>query len=140
MIGSLGKAVIFTGSQAPMMELQRDATDNLLGSLVIAGHFMIPEVCFHFNFQLFRGGRVAPSSPNHPSLATVGITITINWGLITRPSTLTPFHISKYPPGTAHVACLGILPGILPEMIEGVLKLEGLGGLVLETFGSGNAR
>jgi len=148
MIGSLGKAIIFTGSQAPMAELQSDATDNLLGSLIIAGHFMIPEVCLYFGFKLFRGNRVtksnaaafnAFSSPNHPPLATVGINITINWDLITRPSTLTPFHISKYPPGTSHVACLRIFPGILPEMIEGVLKLEGLRGLVLETFGSGNA-
>ncbi|KAF8472072.1 asparaginase-domain-containing protein [Kalaharituber pfeilii] len=148
MIGSLGKAIILTGSQVPMTELQNDATDNLLGSLIIAGHFMIPEVCLYFNFKLFRGNRAtktnavgfnAFSSPNHPPLATVGINISINWNLITRPSTLTPFYISPYPPGTAHVACLRIFPGILPEMVEGVLKVKGLRGLVLETFGSGNA-
>lgn len=34
---NLGKPVILTGSQAPMLELQNDATDNLLGSLIIAG-------------------------------------------------------------------------------------------------------
>lgn len=148
MIGSLGKAIIFTGSQAPMTELQSDATHNLLGSLIIAGHFMIPEVCLYFNFKLFRGNRVtksstiafdAFSSPNHPPLATVGINISINWNLIDRPSTITPFHILPYPPGTAHVACLRIFPGILPEMVEGILHLKGLRGLVLETFGSGNA-
>ena len=44
MLQNLGKPVILTGSQAPMLELQNDATDNLLGSLIIAGHFMIPEV------------------------------------------------------------------------------------------------
>ena len=148
MIRSLGKAIILTGSQAPITELQNDATDNLLGSLIIAGHFMIPEVCLYFNFKLFRGNRVtksnavgfnAFSSPNHPPLATVGINISINWNLITRPSAITPFYVPPYPPGTAHVACLRIFPGILPEMIEGVLKLHGLRGLVLETFGSGNA-
>lgn len=40
---------------------------------------------------------------------------------------------------TAHVACLRIFPGILPEMVRGVLKLKDLKGLVLETFGAGNA-
>lgn len=46
---NLGKPVILTGSQAPMLELQNDATDNLIGLLIIAGHFMIPEVCLFFN-------------------------------------------------------------------------------------------
>lgn len=55
MLQNLGKPVILTGSQAPMLELQNDATDNLLGSLVIAGHFKIPEVCLFFNYKLFRG-------------------------------------------------------------------------------------
>jgi lysophospholipase len=37
------------------------------------------------------------------------------------------------------VACLRIFPGIKPEMVDAVLRLEGLRGLVLETFGAGNA-
>lgn len=57
MVSNLGKPVILTGSQAPMSELQNDATDNLLGSLIIAGHYMIPEVCLFFNHKLFRGNR-----------------------------------------------------------------------------------
>ena len=57
MLQNLGKPIILTGSQAPMLELQNDATDNLLGSLIIAGHFMIPEVCLFFNYKLFRGNR-----------------------------------------------------------------------------------
>ena len=36
--------------------------DNLLGSLIIAGHFMIPEVCLFFNNKLFRGNRVTKVS------------------------------------------------------------------------------
>jgi hypothetical protein len=30
-------------------------------------------------------------------------------------------------------------PGIKPEMVDAVLKLDGLRGLILETFGAGNA-
>ncbi|KAH0610754.1 uncharacterized protein H6S33_011181 [Morchella sextelata] len=147
MINNLGKSVILTGSQAPMSELQNDATDNLLGSLIIAGHYMIPEVCLFFNHKLFRGNRAtktnahdfhAFTSPNFPPLARVGISANINWPLIERPSTMQPFSVQTSL-STAHVACLRIFPGILPEMVRGVLALKNLRGLVLETFGAGNA-
>ncbi|KAG0635429.1 asparaginase-domain-containing protein [Tuber brumale] len=146
MISNLGKSIILTGSQAPMAELHNDATDNLLGSLIIAGHYMVPEVCLFFNHRLFRGNRAtksnahdfrAFSSPNFGSLGKVGISTNINWNLVNRPSTLAPFSVQTSL-STAHVACLRIFPGILPEMIEGILALKNLKGLVLETFGAGN--
>lgn len=34
-----------------------DASDNLYGALLIAGHFRIPEVCIYFNHKLMRGNR-----------------------------------------------------------------------------------
>ena len=37
MLRDLGKPVVLTGSQAAMAELGTDATDNLLGALIIAG-------------------------------------------------------------------------------------------------------
>jgi lysophospholipase len=148
MLQNLGKPVVLTGSQAPMLELQNDATDNLLGSLVVAGHFMIPEVCLYFNNKLFRGNRttkVAASdfsafdAPNCPPLAvTTSMRTNVNWDMVHRPTTLEHFRIQTNL-DTAHVACLRIFPGIKPEMVDAVLKLDGLRGLVLETFGAGNA-
>lgn len=148
MLQNLGKPVILTGSQAPMLELQNDAADNLLGSLVVAGHFMIPEVCLYFNYKLFRGNRatkVAASdfaafdSPNCPPLAvTTSMRTQVAWDLVRRPTKLEHFSIQTNL-DTNHVACLRIFPGIKPEMVDAVLKLEGLRGLVLETFGAGNA-
>ncbi|KAF1954234.1 asparaginase-domain-containing protein [Byssothecium circinans] len=148
MFHNLGKPVILTGSQAPMMQLQTDAQDNLLGALIIAGHFMIPEVCLFFNFKLFRGNRTtkissddfqAFGSPNLSPLAAItSLRTNVNWSLIYRPTDMLPFSIQTKL-DTAHVACLRIFPGMKPEMVDAVLRLEGLRGLVLETFGAGNA-
>ena len=148
MLQNLGKPVILTGSQAPILELQNDATDNLLGSLIIAGHFMIPEVCLFFNHKLLRGNRTtkisasdfeAFASPNFPPLATISSLKThVSWELIYRPTHIKAFCIQTNR-ATGDVACLRIFPGIKPEMVDAVLKLDGLKGLVLETFGSGNA-
>ncbi|KAK0637782.1 60 kDa lysophospholipase [Lasiodiplodia hormozganensis] len=148
MLQNLGKPVILTGSQAPMMQLQNDATDNLLSSLVIAGHFMIPEVCLFFNFKLFRGNRCtkvsaddfnAFASPNLAPLATItSLRTNVQWNLVHRPTSVHPFSIQTNL-DTAHVACLRVFPGIKPEMLDAVLRLDGLKGLVLETFGAGNA-
>ncbi|KAL8922433.1 MAG: hypothetical protein Q9208_005155 [Pyrenodesmia sp. 3 TL-2023] len=148
MLQDLGKPVVLTGSQVPVAELQNDATDNLLGSLIIAGHFMIPEVCLFFNYKLFRGNRAiktsatdfaAFASPNMLPLATVHSSRTVvNWELVYRPSEMRPFSIHTHRQ-TGHVACLRIFPGIKPEMVDAVLNLQGLKGLILETFGSGNA-
>lgn len=148
MLQDLGKPVILTGSQAPMSELQNDATDNLLGSLIVAGHFMIAEVCLFFNYNLFRGNRAtkvsatefaAFASPNHPPLATISATGTnVSWHLVQRPTQVRPLSLQTNLL-TAHVACLRIFPGIRPEMVDAVLRVEGLKGLILETFGTGNA-
>lgn len=39
MLENLNKSVVITGSQIPLSELKNDAVDNLLGSLLVAGHF-----------------------------------------------------------------------------------------------------
>ncbi|KAF2673917.1 asparaginase-domain-containing protein [Microthyrium microscopicum] len=147
MLQDLGKPVILTGSQAPMVQLQSDASDNLLGSLIIAGHFMIPEVCLFFNFKLYRGNRTtkvsaddfaAFASPNFEPLATITSQQTkVNWRNVYRSTQLHPFSI-KTRLDTSHVAALRIFPGIKPQMIDAVLRVEGLKGLILETFGAGN--
>ncbi|KAF2204439.1 asparaginase-domain-containing protein [Delitschia confertaspora ATCC 74209] len=147
MLQNLGKPVVLTGSQAPMMELQNDAQDNLLGSLIIAGHFMIPEVCLFFNFKLFRGNRTtkisaeefdAFDSPNMAPLATISsLRTNVNWNLVYRPTIVNPLSL-RTKLDTTHVACIRVFPGMKPEMMDAVLRLEGLKGLVLETFGAGN--
>ncbi|KAI1639743.1 asparaginase [Biscogniauxia mediterranea] len=148
MMEDLGKPVILTGSQASIFALQSDAVDNLLGSLIIAGTFVIPEVCLFFHHTLFRGNRTtkvsassfeAFASPNCDPLAKVtSLGIDVNWSLVRRPTKIARFEITSYL-DTAHVACVRIFPGIKPEMVDSVLRVPDLRGLILETFGMGNA-
>ncbi|KAK4704669.1 L-asparaginase, partial [Phenoliferia sp. Uapishka_3] len=84
LLENLGKTVILTGAQIPLSELLNDSLDNLLGALIIAGHYTIPEVCLFFNHKLLRGNRAikassdefdAFASPSLSALATIGIDI-----------------------------------------------------------------
>ncbi|CAG9999865.1 unnamed protein product [Clonostachys byssicola] len=146
-MSNLGKPVILTGSQAPIFALQSDAVGNLLGSLIIAGTFVIPEVGLFFHHKLYRGNRTtkvsaasfeAFASPNCEPLAKVnGLGIEVNWPLTFRPTTIAEFDILANI-DTTHVACLRVFPGIKPEMVDAVLRLPDLRGLILETFGMGN--
>lgn len=148
MMSDLGKPVILTGSQASIFALQSDAVDNLLGSLIIAGTFVIPEVCLFFHHTLFRGNRTtkvsassfeAFDSPNCDPLAKVtSLGVDVNWSLVRRPTRIAEFQVTKYL-DTAHVACFRIFPGVKPEMVDSVLRVPNLRGLILETFGMGNA-
>lgn len=148
MMSNLGKPVILTGSQASIFALQSDAVDNLLGSLIIAGTFVIPEVALFFHNRLFRGNRTtkisassfeAFGSPNCDPLAKVtSLGVNVNWSLVRRPTTIAEFQVTTYL-DTAHVACLHIFPGIWPEMVDSVLRTPDLRGLILVTFGMGNA-
>lgn len=109
---------------------------------------MIPEVCLCFNSTLFRGNRTtkvsasafdAFASPNFPPLAKItAVDTTVEWSLVTRPTSLQAFSIQS-DLEIHHVACLRIFPGIKAKMVEAVLRTEKLRGLVLETFGAGNA-
>ncbi|KAI6717325.1 hypothetical protein JHW43_000228 [Diplocarpon mali] len=148
MLSHLGKPIILTGSQASIFSLQSDAVDNLLGSLILAGTFMIPEVCLFFHHNLYRGNRCtkvsassfdAFASPNCEPLAKVSaMGAEVNWSLIRRPKSIARFDVQTNL-DTAHVACLRIFPGIKPEMLDSVLHVPNLRGLILETFGAGNA-
>jgi len=57
MLENLSKTVVLTGSQIPIAELRNDAVDNLLGSLLVAGPYLIPEVVIFFGNRLIRGNR-----------------------------------------------------------------------------------
>ncbi|KAH9066462.1 L-asparaginase [Lactarius vividus] len=145
LLEDLGKTVIVTGAQIPLSQLRNDAVDNLLGALSIAGHHIIPECCLFFNHTLFRGNRVSKSSshdlnaftsPNFPPLVNVGIDIVVNWNDVIRQTSLRRFKAHKRL--SPHVATLRLFPGITTATVHAFLA-PSVRGVVLETFGSGNA-
>ena len=153
MFENLAKPVVLTGSQLPIGMLRTDGKENLISSIEIAsaadsnGNPMVPEVCIYFESQLYRGNRTtkynaenfrAFRSANHPVLADVGIHIKYNPALIRYPEN--PGKELKVSEKLCtDVAVLKIFPGITPAVVDAILNMEGLKGVVLETFGSGNA-
>ncbi|KAJ6502295.1 L-asparaginase [Mycena sanguinolenta] len=145
LLEDLGKTVIFTGAQIPLSQLRNDAVDNLMGALTIAGNYIIPECCLYFNHTLFRGNRVSKvssydfgafHSPNFPPLVNVGIDIVVEWNNVIRQTTLRRFKAHKTM--SPHVATLRLFPGIATATIRAFLAPP-IRGVVLESFGSGNA-
>ena len=145
MLQNLGKSVIITGSQVPLAELRTDAVENLLGSLTIAGHFVIPEVGLFFDNKLYRGNRCSKmngvefnafDSPNIHPLVNLGVNIDVNWDEIWSPSKIARFSVHKEL--NPNVASLRLFPGITAATVKAFFY-PGIQGVVLETFGAGNA-
>lgn len=152
MLSGLNKPVIFTGAQLPIGAVRTDARENLLAALEIAsarnkaGEPQVPEVCIYFNYRLLRGNRArkmqsihfdAFMSDNYPLLAEAGVEIQYNH-----------LAIRSYERGKTlqykrnfdnRVGVLQLFPGISQSFVESILSSPGLRGLVLETYGSGNA-
>lgn len=152
MLENLGKPVIITGSQLPIGQLRTDGKENLLTSIEIAaardadGTPIVPEVCIFFENRLMRGNRTtkinaegfnAFRSYNCPSLAHAGIHIKYEHHLIRRPDPTRPFQPHFLMDN--HVIILTLFPGIRKEYVESVCRLNGVRGIILKTFGSGNA-
>lgn len=157
MLENLAKPVIFTGSQLPMGKLRTDGKENLITAIEIAAakrnnEPVVQEVAVYFESKLMRGNRThkystenfdAFESANFPTLADVGIHIFYKHHLMfpARPadgrSSQTEFKVNSRM--DENVAILKFFPGISKRVVESVLNVNGLKGVVLETFGAGNA-
>ncbi|MDR1755551.1 MAG: asparaginase [Culturomica sp.] len=151
MLENLEKPVVFTGSQLPVGKIRTDGRENLITALEIAADYMngkavVPEVSILFGDKLFRGNRTtkinaesfeAFQSFNYPPLAEIGIHIHYNYGAIDyspRGGSLR-VHNCMDP----RIAILKIFPGLRNEIVRAVIDSPGLRGLILETYGAGNA-
>ena len=152
MIENLGKPVVFTGSQIPIGVLRTDGRENLITAIEIAaakegGRAVVAEVCIYFQNKLFRATRTtkhsaellnACRSDNYPALADVGVNIHYNEPFIRRAEEdSAPLRIATAL--ETGIEIVKIFPGMRPETLGAMLRIPGVRGVVLETYGAGNA-
>ena len=150
MLENLNKPVVFTGSQLPIGDLRTDAKENLITAIQIAslqhkGKPVINEVCLYFEYKLYRGNRTtkinaehfnAFTSPNYPPLAESGVHLNVHH------TSLTPKNQKKLVVRKElndNVAIIKMFPGINESVLSAIFSIPNLKGVVLETYGSGNA-
>lgn len=152
MFENLTKPVILTGSQLPIGQLRTDGKENLITSLELAaahhpdGRPRVPEVCIYFSGRLLRGNRAtkinadgfnAFDSFNHPHLCDAGVNFTFHDHHI-----LSPDYSRPMVPHTAldpNVIVFSLFPGVQEAIVRHVLDAPELRGIVMRTYGSGNA-
>lgn len=150
MFENLSKPIIFTGSQLPIGDLRTDAKENLITAIQIASLQknklpLINEVCLYFEYKLYRANRTtkisaehfeAFASPNFPPLAESGVFLKVDEHLLL-PKPSKPLQVHKK--FDKNILILKLFPSISATFINQILSVENLKGVVLETFGSGNA-
>jgi len=151
MLQNLNKPVVFTGSQLPIGDLRTDAKENLItaiqiASLVTNGQPVVREVCLYFEYKLYRGNRTtkisaehfnAFTSPNYPALAESGVHLKINSEYFLPLNTGKELQVSLA--FEDNVAIVKMFPGLNARVLSAILNVPNLKGIVLETYGSGNA-
>ncbi len=150
LIENNSKPIIFTGSQLPIGTLRTDGKENLITAIEIAGakrngKAIVPEVAIYFEYDLYRANRTtkmsaenfqAFQSPNYPILAEAGVHIRFNDHAISGIPKEKVFFRKKI---SSDVASIKIFPGMKRDIFQAIGSIKGLEGLILETYGSGNA-
>lgn len=152
MLDGLAKPVVLTGSQLPIGMLRTDGKENLVTAIEIAaatrpdGLPMVPEVCIFFHDTLLRGNRATKSSSDHfnafqsfnyPALATAAVDIRYHSSLIRDCYPDEPLVVHEKL--DSNLMVVSLFPGMREDILRTMLSADGLKGVVLRTFGAGNA-
>jgi L-asparaginase len=151
MLQGLAKPIILTGSQLPIGTIRTDGKENLITAVEIAaakntdGSAIVQEVAIYFEYSLYRGNRCtkisanqfeAFASPNYPPIAVAGVTIEYK---LNQESIKKRHVLQVYKNLETRVGLLKIYPGIPFKNYDFLFNVNQFKGIVLETFGAGNA-
>lgn len=165
MLENLTKPVVLTGSQLPLGQLRTDGKENLITSIELASYYkkvvscdndtqqricnevpMVAEVCIYFNGHLLRGNRSTKSSAdefdafktfNYPHLCDAGVDFSFREPYLMKrdfSKSMIPHYVMD-----SHVLVFSLYPGIHESMVRHIFEYRELRGIVMRTFGSGNA-
>jgi L-asparaginase len=151
MLENLAKPVIFTGSQLPIGDLRTDAKENLITSIQMASlrendKPIIKEIGLYFEYKLYRGNRTtkinaehfeAFESLNYPFLAESGVHLKVNSEFLLEPNVRKKLKVHKNL--DTNIALIKLFPGLSKSFLESVLNFNQIKGVILETYGAGNA-
>lgn len=151
MLENLAKPVVFTGSQLPIGDLRTDAKENLITAIQIASlqnknKPVINEVCLYFEYKLYRGNRTtkinaehfnAFVSSNYSPLAESGVHLKVNNELLLPRSGTKKLKVHTEIDN--NVAVVKMFPGMSENVFSAIINIPNLKGIVLETYGAGNA-
>ncbi len=153
MLDGLDKPVIITGSQLPIGEVRTDGEENLITAVQIAaaqtadGQPMVQEVAILFENYLWRGNRAtkrsadnfnAFKSHNYPELAKIGLGINFHEEAMLR-HTHGAIPVKACYSLDTSVMVIDLFPGISARTLRHQLATPGIKGVVLKTYGAGNA-
>lgn len=150
MLENLSKPVIFTGSQLPIGDLRTDAKENLITAIQIASlqkksKPIVQEVGLYFEYKLYRGNRTtkinaehfkAFTSPNYLELVESGVHLKVNSELILKSNSK---KLLVHKVLDDNVAIIKMFPGINEMVLTTLISNPNLKGVILETYGAGNA-
>ncbi|KRX04469.1 Asparaginase/glutaminase [Pseudocohnilembus persalinus] len=150
MLENLSKTVIFTGSMIPLCKEENDAYNNLICSLLISGHFTIPEVTIFMNDRLIRGNRAKKIASegldafDSPMVSPIiQLDQNLNGHLILNnnliyDNTMDNMEFKAQLKLCDDVTVIQIIPTLNIRSVKIQLQDPELKGVILETYGAGN--
>jgi L-asparaginase len=111
------------------------------------GRTVIKEVGLYFEYKLYRANRTtkvnaehfeAFESANFPPLAESGVNLKIDYERLMKPNMRKKMIVHKSL--NDNILILKLFPGINQQTIEHIFNTPHLEGIIMETFGSGNAK